>query len=141
MGVLGLLAGWLGDRFQRRPQRKAIALYLAQLPGLLAKDYGARGPYTPAQVERAISRHRIGAGEFSAYSLAIFCDRDDVAETRPEIDYDTLRAEIAEAFFDGDTNFKPTATGATMNFNPNSGFEIVAGSVVGADGGSGGSVL
>jgi hypothetical protein len=95
MGVLGLLTTALRDRFARRGRRKAIGLYLTRLPALLARDYGGRGPYTPAQVERAIARHGIAGGAFSAYGLAIFCDRDDVAETRSEVDHDTVWATIA----------------------------------------------
>ena len=98
---------------ERRAKRKAIGLYLTRLPALLAQDYGGLGPYTPAQVERALTRHGIAGGEYSGYALAIFCDRDDVAEMRPEVDYDGLRVEIAEMFFDNDRGFKfPTALGA-----------------------------
>jgi hypothetical protein len=127
MGVLGLLTTALRDRFARRGRRKAIGLYLTRLPALLARDYGGRGPYTPAQVERAIGRYGLVDGEFSAYALAIFCDPDDVAETHPGINYDGLRAEIAAAFFGGDMGFKPPGIGSPTDFNPNSGIGIIAG--------------
>lgn len=103
--VLDWFSGLRGGG-DRRAKRKTIELYLARLPALLAKDYGGLGPYTPAQVERALTRHSISGGEYSGYALAIFCDRDDVAEIRPEVDYDGLRVEIAEMFFDNNTGFK-----------------------------------
>jgi len=103
-----LFAGFR-DKMSRRRWRKAIGLYLTRLPGLLAKDYGSLGPYTPAQVRRATERHALGDGTFIPYALVIFCDRDDVEPLVVESNYDRLRTEIADAFFGGDLDFKVKA--------------------------------
>ncbi len=124
--VLDWFSGLRGGG-ERRAKRKTLGLYLARLPALLAQDYGGLGPYTPAQVERALTRYGIAGGEYSGYALAMFCDRDDVAETRPAVDYEGLRAEIAAMFFDGDMNFKPTPPQRFGSWDPSSGIGTVAG--------------
>ena len=53
--------------FDRRPtidivggffKRRAIRRFLLVLGGQLAKDYGHRGPYTPAQVDSTLRRYK-----------------------------------------------------------------------------------
>jgi hypothetical protein len=90
--------------FERLSKRRAIRRYLSILSGQLAKDYGHRGPYTPAQVEAALSRHKAPSPRHWPYALAIFCDSVELERLRPEKTerpFNELRMEVASGYFSG----------------------------------------
>lgn len=94
-----MISAWL--------KRRAIRRYMSRLPRRLFEDYGHAGPYTPAQVEATMRRHRIGPLRHAAYAVAIFCDPKRLPEFQPDHgpNYSELRAEIGDAFFEGDSGF------------------------------------
>ena len=91
--------------------RKRIVLkrFLTVLPRRLVQDYGHRGPYTPAQIESTISRHKLSPQRYWPYALALFSDRQGLERLRGEPDrshdYLGLRAELGGMFFEGDPDF------------------------------------
>jgi len=94
--------------FERRSKRRAIRAYLSVLSGQLAKDYGHRGPYNPAQVEAALSRHKAPSPRHWPYALAIFCDPVELQRLRPdktERPFSELRTEVGSGYFSGADNF------------------------------------
>jgi hypothetical protein len=96
--MTGLIERWL--------RRRAIRRYLTRLPRRLFEDYGHAGPYTPAQVEATLRRHKAGPLRHAAYAVAIFCD-PKLPSFDPDHgpDYGAMRAEVGNAFFDGDSGF------------------------------------
>jgi hypothetical protein len=90
-------------------KRRVVGRYLKILPRHLRHDYGHRGPYTPAQVEATIGRYAVSSRKYSAYAVAIFCDRDElqrlVSEGKGHPDYEALRTELSAYYFGGDSDF------------------------------------
>ena len=90
-------------------KRRDLKRYLTILPWRLMQDYGHKGPYTPAQVEATILRHKVSSPRHKAYALAIFCDRKELERRRREgdlsDDFERLRREIGETYFDGTPDF------------------------------------
>jgi hypothetical protein len=94
-----MISAWL--------KRHAIRRYMSRLPRRLFQDYGHAGPYTPAQIEATMRRHRIGPQRHAAYAVAIFCDPKRLPEFQPDHgpNYRALREEVGDAFFEGDSGF------------------------------------
>jgi hypothetical protein len=94
--------------------RRAMRRFLTALPRHLRRDYGHRGPYTPEQVEATIRRHKVTSPSFAHYAQAIFCDRESVErlwrERGSDLSFDDARAEIANAYFGGQTDFTEADT-------------------------------
>jgi len=97
----GFLA-WIG-------KRRAIRRYLRVLPRRLWEDYGHQGPYTPAQVETSIRRHKVSSPRYAPFAVALFCDATHSprsgTEDRRAPNHDALRRELAWTYFGGDENF------------------------------------
>ncbi|WP_435106710.1 DUF6559 family protein [Arhodomonas sp. AD133] len=95
-------------RIEAFRKRRAIKSYVRRLPGLLARDYGKRGAYTPTQIERTIERHGLKAA-YACYGIAMFSDRLSFDQHHQEAgehcDYDSMRREIADEHFGGDPGF------------------------------------
>jgi len=90
-------------------KRRAIRRFLLVLSGRLAKDYGHRGPYTPAQVESALRRYKTAPPRYWPYALAIFCDLDALKALptgRGEPSFEGLRSEIGSDVF-ASASFSP----------------------------------
>ncbi len=74
-------------------------------PGELAVRYGASDYYTPGQVNKTLEAKDYSM-EFERYAQVIFVEPDIcVPELMSREDYETLRADIADKYFDGDRNF------------------------------------
>jgi hypothetical protein len=58
--------------FERIRKRKAIGGYVRKLPRLLAKDYGRRTQYTPAQVRSTIE-DMLQTAKFTDYAERMIC--------------------------------------------------------------------
>lgn len=97
--MAGLIERWL--------RRRAIRGYMRRLPRRLFEDYGHAGPYTPAQVEATLRRHKAGPLNHAAYAVAIFCDPKKLPPFDPGHgpDYGAMRTEVGDAFFGGDSGF------------------------------------
>src|SRR5581483_10888155 len=89
-------------------RRRATRDYARKLPNLLARDYGAAREYTPRQVRKTIERYGLN-GDYSCYAIAMFSGRTDFDQFHRSLgescDYDTMRADVAVAHFDGNLDF------------------------------------
>ena len=112
------LQGAIMRFFERIRKRKAIGGYVRELPRLLAKDYGRRTQYTPAQVRSTIERYHLN-GIYSCYAIAMFSARDafdQFHEANGEhCSYDAMRGEIAGDYFGGNADFGFSDTIATLS--------------------------
>lgn len=97
------------ERFRRK---RAIKAYIKKLPRLLDRDYGGDGRYTHRQVQRAVERHNLPPA-YTPYAVAMFSSREEFEEFQEETgdssDYQTLRGEIADRHFEGETSFEAGA--------------------------------
>jgi len=104
--------------FERIRKRKAIGSYVRKLPGLLAKDYGRRTQFTPAQIRSTIERYHLN-GIYSCYAIAMFSARDAFDHfheaSGEHCSYDEMRGEIAGDYFGGNTDFGFSDTLATVS--------------------------
>jgi hypothetical protein len=93
---------------ERFRTRRAIKLYARRLPRLLQKDYGGSDAYTPTQVQKTIERYKLDA-RHSVYAIAMFCDRDKLAELQSQfragVSFDEARGEISSQCFGGSVGF------------------------------------
>ncbi len=122
-------------------KRGAIRNYLRVLSGHLVKDYGHRGPYTPAQVESALRRHKAPAPRYWPYALAIFCDPDELARLRPRHSsrsFNELRAEVGTGYFGGSSDFGVNDIVRYAGEHGGSAGGVHSGDAVGHHGGDGG---
>jgi len=91
-------------------KRLAIKKYVFALPALLAKDYGKLDTYTAKQVLATLTRNQLSS-KYKLYALAMYCPLHEYDSQstlkKPDFTYETYRQEIADLYFDGDTNFKP----------------------------------
>jgi hypothetical protein len=89
--------------------RFAVRRYLRGLAGLLRRDYGSGGPYTPGQVTQTLARHRVGFPAFRPYALATFCDAEELAKfvdaNGLHEDLRTRRQDVADWYFGGNFSF------------------------------------
>ncbi len=89
-------------------KRWAIRSYVRKLPRLLRRDYGAAPRYTPAQIRKTIERYDLNQ-DYSCYAISMFSDRTGFDFYHQSIgescDYDSMRAEVASAHFQGDASF------------------------------------
>ena len=103
---------------ERLRKHKAIGSYVRKLPRLLAKDYGRRMQYTPAQVRSTIERYHLN-GIYSCYAIAMFSARDAFDQfheaSGEHCSYDAMRSEIANDHFGGDSGFSFSDTIATLS--------------------------
>lgn len=94
--------------FNNYRRKRAIREYMEKLPRLLAKDYGSSKIYTPKQVVRSIERYDLNV-YFSCYALSMFSERAEFNSFHDEngetCDYDSMRSEVADYFFRGNSNF------------------------------------
>lgn len=92
--------------FASLARRAAVGRYLRQLPALLVEDYGHGGPYGPAQVEASVRRHGFSLRHLR-YAQALFCGGAELGGG-----VETIRAELAGQYFDGNVNFSRAAVAA-----------------------------
>lgn len=123
--------------FQRN---RAIKSYIKKLPGLLVRDYGKSKTYTPKQVKRTIERSGLSVTD-ACYGIAMFSSREAFdqyhQETGESCNYDTMRSEIAEQHFQGNSGFEITDI-SSVSSDYGGGIDAGGFDGGGADGGSGG---
>ena len=90
-------------------KRRAINTFVRKLGPALERRFGRKRHYSPKEVRRG--GRDIGApvgGDF-CYAYSIYCSREDFDEHHREAgehcDYDSMRAEVANLQFGGDTSF------------------------------------
>jgi Family of unknown function (DUF6559) len=89
-------------------KRATIKSYVKQLPLFLKKRYGKHKRYSEEEIRTSI---QLGGfdNSFVEYAYAIFMSRNEFGglkhKNKDLEDYDTLRKEIANSFFSGDTSF------------------------------------
>ena len=93
---------------------RAIKAYIAQLPRILAKDYGKSEYYTPPQVVSSIERAGLSS-MYCLYAQVLFCESDSfsqfvnlpLSEYSPNqnLTYTQLRHELADTFFNSKIKF------------------------------------
>ncbi|MDH5447164.1 MAG: hypothetical protein OEY52_16565 [Gammaproteobacteria bacterium] len=90
-------------------RNRAIKSYIKKLPSLLAKDYGKSKTYTPKQVKRTIERSGLSVTD-ACYGIAMFSSREAFdqyhQETGESCNYDSMRCEIADKHFGGNSEFE-----------------------------------
>jgi len=108
--------------FARFRKRRAIGRYLSDCPALLRARYGVEKDYSPARVVATLEASRLSL-EFVEYACVMFATNDDfvawarkVASERTFVKpsgaelfdrYDSLRAEVADDYNDGNRDFLP----------------------------------
>jgi hypothetical protein len=119
-------------------KRRAIRRFLLVLSGHLAKDYGHRGPYTPAQVESTLRRYKTASPRYWPYAMAIFCDPDTLKALptrKGEPSFSTLRSEIGSDVFAA-ADFSPSDVARYASEHGAAGFgDSADGAMHGHDGG------
>lgn len=88
--------------------KRAIKSYIKILPPLLTKRYGKIKNYTEGQVKKTVEA--AGLNEiYIDYCYVIFMDRLELNEMIKEkelsLDYNKMRQEIADYYFDGNADF------------------------------------
>ena len=93
---------WIIDWIKKCNAKKNIA---RKLPRILKKNYGRHKQYTKAQIDRACSSAKIPVA-YNQYAHAMYMSRERFRENcGDEATYDSLRSEMAESFYDGNTGF------------------------------------
>lgn len=131
--------------FRTRKRKKAIESYLRELPALLAKDYGRTKIYTPKQVRSTAERGGLPL-VFVCFGIAMFSEKFEFDDYHQEIgeqcDYDSMRSEIGNTCFNGNSDFDVTEIHLASSVI-GGGFEIGgypggdSGGFSGSDGGGG----
>ena len=86
-------------------KRRALKQYIATLPLVLNKLHGRKNRYTRSQIEAAIADGGL-TSEYKCYAFAMFMSRDAYPKaTDSDVEYDSLRSELAEKYFPDDTTF------------------------------------
>jgi hypothetical protein len=89
-------------------KRATLKSYVRQLPLFLKKRYGKHKRYSEEEISTSI---QLGGfdNSFVEYAYAIFMSRNEFGglkhKNKALEDYDTLRKEIANSFFSGNTSF------------------------------------
>ena len=113
---------------QRWRKRRAIRSYVTILPRILKKRYGKRKRYTEHQVRGGMSVAQLDEGPNVSYALAMFLSRREFEglnkDSEKESDYDSLRQEIGDSYFQGNAGF--TIHYALGTTSTDGGFEVPA---------------
>ncbi|NQZ12727.1 MAG: hypothetical protein HRT35_36710 [Algicola sp.] len=88
-------------------KNRAIKKYYNQLYPLLNQRYGANDTYTKGQILRTVNE--CGFKEkYAVYALGIFLEKDlfeQLADEYHDVDLDAVRKELADKFFNGNTEY------------------------------------
>lgn len=86
----------------------AIRSYKKKLGSLLIRGYGKSKHYTPAQVRTTVSKAGLST-DWICYAYSMYCSCDDFVqyhtETGQSCDYEAMRTEVADYFFQANTAF------------------------------------
>lgn len=93
---------------QKAHRKRAIKSYMSALPWMLRKKYGKRKHYTADQVVETASELQLDQ-RWLEYAIATFCTRKEFEQSKVEsgveTNYLSLREEIADRYFRGETRF------------------------------------
>ncbi len=93
---------WIIDRIKKHYAKKAVA---RKLPRILKKKYGRHKRYSKEQIDTACFIVGIECA-YTDYAYAMYTSRPVFNKIRQEdTDYDTLRNEIADSYFEGNSGF------------------------------------
>ncbi len=91
--------------FEEWRKRRVLRRMVAELPQLLAQRYGNSGSYSPAQVHRTLEAASY-RGRYLEYVYALCLSAADAErELGDPMVSARLRKELADEFFEGDTDF------------------------------------
>jgi hypothetical protein len=103
-----MLVNWLNHLYRTWRKRRAIRSYVRKLPGLLAKRYGYKRWYTPAQIRRTAEDYDLDT-DYLCYAYATYADVADFVafhtESGQSCSYEEMRGEVADHFFQGHSDF------------------------------------
>jgi len=106
--------------FERIRKHYALKAYARKLGPLLKKRYGRSKVYTPGQVRTTVEFGGLDP-HYLYYGYAMFCQEKQFQqlanEAREDFDFQGLRQEIGDKFFEGNSN--PTdlcSSTADMNY-------------------------
>ena len=88
-------------------KNSAIKKYYNQLYLLMTQRYGASDTYTKGQILRTVNECGFKK-KYSVYALGIFLEKglfEQLADEYPDVDLKAVRKEIAEKFFNGNTEY------------------------------------
>lgn len=126
--------------FENYKRKRAIKKYIGRLPFLLARDYGRSNTYTPKQVKSTIERSGLNT-TFAFYGIVMFSSSEELMAYQNEVDevydIDTLRSEIADQHFGGNSSFNVTDI-ESVSSSYGSSFDDGGFGSGGGDGGGGG---
>ncbi len=130
--------------FERIKKYVALKSYINKLGPLLKARYGKLKSYTPKQIKKTISIYGIN-DYYIGYAYAMFIEKQSLYQNPKEIegefDFKSLKQEVGDKFFGGDTNFTANemllltneVSGGSFGSNPDDG----GSSISGYDGNSG----
>ena len=123
-------------------RRRAIRKYLYKVARFLKQDYGSLDSYNAKQVVSTIERHKLGS-KHHVYAMAMFSSLTEFErhfeKSSANQSYEETRQEIADTFFDGNSNFnipKIVSVGLHVGGSSEGGGDF-GGSGAGGDGGGG----
>jgi hypothetical protein len=93
--------------FEKIKKHFALKSCIKKLGPLLAKRYGKSKTYTPGQVQTTAGIIGIN-DKYLFYGYAMFCGQDvfyNQFSQAEEVNYEALRQEVGDKFFQGDPNF------------------------------------
>lgn len=101
------------DFIRKYKLNNAVKDYLAKLGPSLAKRYGHTDQYTVMQIEKTAKHLKLNM-QFIPYAIAMFRHEESINTIslyRMNQDFlNTLRQEVANAFFDGNVNYNAKDT-------------------------------
>ena len=89
-------------------KRRAIRSFIRKIGPALERRFGRKSHYSPEEVRHA-GRDVRAQPDYFCYAYCIYCSQDDFdhhhRQTGEHCDYDSMRTEVAETYFGGDTSF------------------------------------
>lgn len=90
---------------ETRKKKKATKVFLAKLPTDLKNRYGVKAFYTLGQLESTLTQ-KYYPQSFQDYAFASFLNEEEAIEKFGSSDQiQSLRADVANWFFEGDINY------------------------------------
>lgn len=111
--------------FSNLKRRRAIKRYAKKLGPVLKKRYGKSKHYTQGQIQTAVTKRRLSHNHIS-YAYAMYMDKPSFNKLHEELgkecDYDSMRNDIGNLCFSGDSNFTSSDAISYSGFTDAVGF-------------------
>ncbi len=105
-------------------KHRAINDYIKKLPALLIKDHGRKKRYQAQQIKTTAQRYGLNIDHI-CYAMALFCSPRNFniyhQNAGESCDYDAMRGEIANRYFDGRSDFQNSEAYISMTHTADSG--------------------